>query len=264
MRLHRLFVMLLVPGLLAAQTSVAAPAQRSGKAASASHRAVDQAARGARPKQDIRGGARAGAARGPLRATSRAAPATSGARLQPAGPSTPAPASAKDATSSNPIDLRGGLPTPKDAPRNLLHDRVQQIAKQVQALGVKANIAKPAAQTRDAQPAGPSPAGDRPSSIGVPPSHREDARPGDARSRSGAIDAPSVKPAIANPNVGARPFATIPRAFGPATAAPPGHAANAAVINGTGTARTGIGPGTVGGAAKAVAGVNGTAIRAKP
>ena len=266
MRLDWLFVLLLVPGLLAVQASFAAPAHRSGQAARVLHRVIGQPARTAPTKPDTRPGGiqRANAStgavrRGPARATDKPSPITGGPHLQPRGPAMPA--STKDAASNaNAIDLRGGLPSPKDAPKDLLHERVQQIARQVQALGVKATIAKPSVRSHDhAQTAGPGAAGDRQSNaVSVPPAHRDDARWQAVRT-----DLPPAKSAVANATAGVGASPAGPRVFGPASPAVVSRAANAAVINGTGTPRTGVGPGTVGGAARMVLGVNGTAIRAK-
>ena len=141
-----------------------------------------------------------------------------------------------------------------------LHQKVQEMAKQVLDLGKKvANSARAPSQVQNrVQAAGPAiPAGSV--ARNVTGSLNTAGKP-----MSGGSQVPSPG-APARIGLSRATATTVPGVVNAANASQPpaGHSLNAAAITGTGIAHSGVGPGTVGGAAKAVVGVNGSTIRTK-
>ena len=197
---------------------------------------------------------------GSPKGTNMAAPASGGQnQTGKASPTSATVPSKQGGTNTSPIDLSGGLPRSKDRSKEL-HQKVQEMAKQVLDLGKKAaNSARTPSQVQNRVQAAATaiPAG----SV--------------TRNVTGSLNA-AGKPMFGGsqiPNPGAparlglsRATATgVPGVVNAANASQPpaGHSLNAAAITGTGIVHSGVGPGTVGGAAKAVVGVNGSTIRAK-
>jgi len=188
-----------------------------------------------------------------------AAPPSSGQNKSGKAAASPTSAivpSKQDGTNASPIDLSGGLPRPKDRSKEL-HQKVQQMAKQVSDLGKKvANSARAPAQVQNRV---------QPAAAAVPAANV-------AKNVTGSLNAAGklMSGQVASPRAPARTAlsraaTSVPGVVNAANASQPpaGHSLNAAAITGTGIAHAGIGPGTIGGAAKSVVGVNGSTIRAK-
>jgi hypothetical protein len=142
---------------------------------------------------------------------------------------------------TTPVDVHGGLPGPKDASRDMVHQKVEEAARQVRKLWQRLTATKSPHDTH----------------VGTPADH-------DAARRLATTPSPSPT------NVGASSLSAHGApTFIPATsvgpdAGPSGlHPSTTAAISGTGMVHAGTGPAAIGGSARVVTGVNGSAVRTK-
>jgi hypothetical protein len=257
--------LLVVPATagLAAQGGRAPRATSDARAASAGHalKATRQHHGGA---TSIRSGGGAGArgdaaraARGPMR-DSHIGSKTGTDHAKGTNPATSSGAR-QSGTNTNPIDVHGGLPGPKDASPDTVHQKVEEAARQVRELQQRLTATKSPHDTHAGTPGDHDAAG----RLATTPQ----------AASSGAASA-ATKSTLTGPNptnAGASSLSAHgPPSFTPTTsvvapgAGPSGaHPSTTAAISGTGMTHAGTGPAAIGGSARVVTGVNGSTVRAK-
>ena len=160
-------------------------------------------------------------------------------------------------TNTNPIDVHGGLPGPKDASPDTVHQKVEEAARQVRELQQRLTATKSPHDTHAGTPADHDAAG----RLATTPQ----------AASSGAAGA-ATKSTLTGPNPTNAAASSLsahgPPSFTPTTSVvapgPSGaHPSTTAAISGTGMAHAGTGPAAIGGSARVVTGVNGSTVRAK-
>jgi hypothetical protein len=171
----------------------------------------------------------------------------------------PSSGARQSGANTNPVDVHGGLPGPKDASRDTVHQKVEEAARQVRELQQRLTATKSPHDTHAGTPADHDAAG----RLATTPQAASSGAAGAATKSTLTGPYPTNAAASSLSAHGPPSFTPTTSVVAPGAGPSGPHPSTTAAISGTGMAHAGTGPAAIGGSARVVTGVNGSTVRAK-